>query len=117
MKLEKGRKSHNWCSVAFGRNVFLCLHRDEDFALGVVQVIGEEDGEGVSDEVLAYFCFPTLGRCIAMRSCDCVVFNADLDHCISSRVRGEKNMHCVSFYMNHLIPGGKDNSSGQPKDG
>ena len=116
MNLEKGGKSKNWCSVAFGKNVSLCLHRDDDFTVGVVQVIGEENWEGVSEEVLAYFCFPNLRRCIAVRSCDCVVFNAGLDHCISSRVSGARNMHCVSFYMNHLIPSGKDNSSGRTKE-
>ena len=109
LHLGRGQKSGLWCSIAFGRNVSLCLHTDDDFTLGLVQVFGEEGDEGAAEDILAYFCFPTLSLCVALRSGDTLVFNAALDHCVSSRVNGRKNMQCVSFYVNYQIPSGKDN--------
>ena len=111
LQLRGQKKSGLWCSIAFGRNVSLCLHRDDDFSLGLVQVFGEKGEEEGEEEILAYFCFPTLSVCVALRSGDTLVFNAALDHCVSSRVNGSKNIQCVSFYMNYQIPSGKDNRS------
>ena len=112
MQLGRGRRSELWSSVAFGKNVSLCLHRDDDFSVGMVQVIGEEGEDGMEEGILAYFCFPTLSACVALRSGDTLVFNAHLDHCITSRVNGRKNLYCVSFYMNYQIPSSKDNRTG-----
>ena len=109
-QLKNEKKSQRWHSMACGKNVSLCVHTDDDFTLGVVQVVGEEGEDGMDDAVLAHFCFPTLSRCIAMRSCDVLVFNAALDHCIGSRVDGSKSVQCVSFCMSHIVPGGKDNT-------
>ena len=63
LQLRGQKKSGLWCSIAFGRNVSLCLHRDDDFSLGLVQVFGEKGEEEGEEEILAYFCFPTLSVC------------------------------------------------------
>ena len=115
MSLGGKKKGELHCSMALGKNVFLCLHTDDDVVLGVVQLIAEEGEDWVGDEVLAHFCFPTLGRCMAMRSGDTLIFDSQLPHCVSSRANGKRNMHCVSFYMNHQVPGGKDNRTPEEK--
>ena len=115
MSLGGKKKSEVHCSMAVGRNVFLCVHTDDDAVLGVVQVIGEEGADWLGDEVLAHFCFPSLGRCTAMRSGDTLIFDSQLPHCVSSRVNGNGNMCCVSLHVNCLVPGGKDNRTAEEK--
>ena len=55
-------------AIAFGCNVFLRCHSDDDFTLSMAHIL--LDGKNVynlDDDVVVYFCFPTLGIAIPMR--------------------------------------------------
>ena len=49
-------------SIAFGCNIFLRCHTDQDFTMSIVQVFvkGQEKYQ-IDDDVVAYFCFPMFG--------------------------------------------------------
>jgi hypothetical protein len=71
-------------AIAFGRNVFLRCHTDEDFTMSVTQVFVKGiDRYQAGDKVVAFFCFPTIGVAIPMRAGDYVIFDATIPHCIS----------------------------------
>ena len=60
---QKIGESTIWPSVAFGRNVFLPLHTDQDYFLSATVVYSNRSTRGA---ILAYFCFPTKGISVAM---------------------------------------------------
>ena len=44
-------------AVAFGRNVFLCCHRDEDFTMSMVHILleGKDGYNKLDDDVIVFF--------------------------------------------------------------
>jgi hypothetical protein len=57
--------------IAFGCNVFLCCHTDDDFTLSMAHILLDgSDVYSLDDEVVVYFCFPTLGVAVPMRPGD-----------------------------------------------
>ncbi len=98
-------------AIAFGINIFLRCHSDDDFTVSVTQVFLKGcDQYRVGDKVVAFFCFPTLGVAIPMRPGDFVIFDATIPHCISSRCHASDEIMCVSFYLKSLVVGMNDNS-------
>jgi hypothetical protein len=98
-------------AIAFGRNVFLRCHTDEDFTMSVTQVyIKGCDCYQAGDKIVAYFCFPTIGVAIPMRAGDYVIFDATIPHCISSRCHIDDELMCVSFYLKSRVVGMNNNS-------
>lgn len=58
-------------AVAFGCNVFLRCHSDNDFTFSMAHVLlADHDSYKLDDDVVVYFCFPTLGVAIPMRPGD-----------------------------------------------
>jgi hypothetical protein len=54
--------------IAIGTNVFLCCHTDADFTMSICQVFLKGTSKyHLHDNVVVYFCFPTLG--VAVPSC------------------------------------------------
>jgi hypothetical protein len=71
--------------MAFGSNVFLRCHTDSDFTISISQVfIKGRNSYEVDDEIVVYFCFPTLGVAVSLQPGDFLMFNALISHCISS---------------------------------
>jgi hypothetical protein len=55
------------------------------FTMSISQVfIKGRNSYEVDDEVVVYFCFPTLGVAVPLRPGDFLMFNALIPHCISS---------------------------------
>jgi len=97
-------------AIAFGRNVFLRCHTDEDFTFSVTQVfLKGSDSYAATDRVVAFFCFPTLGIAVPMRPGDFILFDASLPHSISSRCHGSDDIMCVSYYLKSMVVGMNDN--------
>jgi hypothetical protein len=97
-------------AIAFGRNVFLRCHTDEDFTFSVTQVfLKGSDCYAATDRVVAFFCFPTLGIAVPMRPGDFILFNSTLPHSISSRCHSSDDIMCVSFYLKSMVVGLNDN--------
>jgi hypothetical protein len=98
-------------AIAFGCNVFLRCHRDEDFTLSMCHILLDgEDCYKLDDEIVVYFCFPTLGVAIPMRPGDFLLFNSTIPHCISSRCNEANNIISVTMYLKTMVVGGNDNS-------
>ena len=97
--------------IAFGSNVFLRCHTDQDFTMSISQVFSKGKSHyRVDDEVIVYFCFPTLGVSVPLRPGDYLLFNPLIPHCISSRCKYDDEIMCVSMYLKTAIVGMNDNS-------
>lgn len=97
--------------MAFGTNVFLRCHTDQDFTMSISQIFlkGKESYQ-LDDDVIAYFCFPTLGVGVPLRPGDYLLFNPLIPHCISSRCKFEDEVMCVSMYLKTAIVGLNNNA-------
>ena len=66
----------------------------------------------INNDVIAYFCFPTLGVAVPLRPGDNFMFNALIPHCISSRcnmatsteVYPDKIWSVLCTYHNYINP-------------
>jgi hypothetical protein len=110
----KNRKSscaNIFGGMAFGTNVFLRCHTDQDFTMSISQVFVEGKANyHLNDDVIVYFCFPTLGTAVPLRPGDYLLFNPLIPHCISSRCKYDDKIMCVSMYLKTAIVGLNDNS-------
>lgn len=97
-------------AIAFGRNIYLPAHSDDDFTYSVVSVHKRLDVYTCADEVIAYFCFPRLGVAVPLKPGDAIIFNPREPHCVSSRCNWEDDVLCVSVYLKSAIVGGHNNS-------
>jgi hypothetical protein len=96
--------------IAFGTNVFLRCHTDADFTMSISQVFLKGRSEYLpNDDVVAYFCFPTIGIAVPLRPGDYFMFNALIPHCISSCCKLEDEIMCASVYLKTAIVGMNNN--------
>ena len=95
-------------AIAFGRNVFLAAHKDQDFGYSAVVAMTDEANPN-RDEVLCYFVFPGLGQKVALRNQDILIFNPQVHHCVSKRVV-ETDVLCLSVYLKTAVVGKNDNN-------
>jgi hypothetical protein len=97
--------------MAFGCNVFLQWHTDSDYTMSITQVFLKGRPEyQLNDQIIAYFCFPTLGVAVPLRPGDYFTFNALIPHCISSRCNMEDDIMCTSVYLKTAIVGMHNNA-------
>jgi hypothetical protein len=99
-----------YSGIAFGVNVFLRAHVDDDYTYSVIQVHVDNVDYRVDDEVVCYFCFPSLGVAVPLRPGDFLLINALEPHCLSSRCRDDYNLFAVSSYLKTAVVGCNDNS-------
>jgi hypothetical protein len=103
-------ESNFFGGIAFGTNVFLRCHTDADFTFSIVHVLLKGKSKYVlGDDVVTYFCFPTIGVAVPLRPGDYLLFNAKLPHCISSRCKFEDEILCTSTYLKTAIVGMNNN--------
>jgi hypothetical protein len=97
--------------LAFGCNVFLKCHTDQDFTMSIVQIFvkGQETCE-INDEVVAYFCFPTLGVAVSLQPGDYLMFNSLVPHCVSSRCNNNDDVIVLSMYLKTSVVGMNNNN-------
>jgi len=62
----------------------------------------------LSDEILQYFCFPEIGHAFGLRHGDTIIFNPQIDHCISSRPTATQDVICTSIYLQTAVVAGND---------
>ena len=97
-------------ALAFGCNVFLQCHTDDDFTMSMIQVhLKGKDRYDVNDDIVVYFCFPTLGCAVPLRPGDFLIFNALIPHCVSSRCRQEDDIMITSAYLKTSVVGMNNN--------
>ena len=106
----EGNHSKFFGGIAFGTNVFLRCHTDEDFTFSIIQVFLKGTSQyRLDDNVVAYFCFPTIGVAVPLRPGDYLLFNARIPHCISSRCKFDDEILCTSTYLKTAIVGMNNN--------
>ena len=99
-------------AIAFGCNVFLRCHDDDDFTLSMAHVIlGGNKQYNLDDDVVIYFCFPTLAVAVPMRPGDFLLFNSRIPHCISSRCHHADKIMCISMFLKTAVVGGNSNGT------
>ena len=113
--IPMGNSHRIWNSVAFGKNVFLNSHTDEDSFLSITTVITNPTNGShyeKDDPIVQYFVFPEVGFAIALRPGDVLVFNPLYFHSVSSQTEeGEKqDVYCLSFYLKTAVVGGNNNA-------
>jgi len=87
-------------ALAFGCNVFLRCHTDSDYTMSMVQIhLKGKDVYKIDDNVVVYFCFPTLGVAVPLRPGDFLLFNALIPHCVSSRCRQDSDIFSIAMYL------------------
>lgn len=95
--------------TAFGVNVYLRAHIDNDFTYSVIQVHVDGIVYSVEDDVVCFFCFPRLGIAVPLRPGDFSLVNALEYHCLSSRCNEDVDIFCVFSYLKTAVVGGNDN--------
>jgi hypothetical protein len=96
--------------LAFGSNVFLRCHTDEDFIMSMVNVhLKGMRQYSTSDPIVVYFCFPTLGVAVPLRPGNFLLFNPLIPHCVSSRCRHFDKIMIVSMYLKSAVVGMNNN--------
>jgi hypothetical protein len=105
---KKGRESCIWPSIGYGRNVFLPVHTDNDYFLSAAVMYTNMK---TSDEIMAYFCFPTEGISVALRNGNVLLFNPKIPHCLSSPCKPHLQAFSLSAYLKSLVVSGNSNNT------
>ena len=91
--------------------IFLRCHTDADFTFSIVHVLLKGKSKYLpGDDVVTYFCFPTIGVAVPLRPGGYLLFNAKLPHCISSRCKFEDEILCTLTYLKTAIVGMNNNN-------
>ena len=103
---DGSKKSEYLGAVAYAKNVYLSMHDDDDFSYSIMS----PQMEHLSEKVVMYFAFPSLGICVPLRPGDVLIFNPRTFHGASSRCRNADEIYCTSVYQKTKVVGGNDNS-------
>ena len=63
----------------------------------------------IDDDVVVYFCFPTLGVAVPLRPGDFLLFNALIPHCVLSRCRQDNDIFSIAMYLKTFVVGMNNN--------
>ena len=73
---------------------------DADFTMSITQVFLKGRLEyHLNDDVVAYFCFPTLGVAVPLRPDDYLIFHALIPHCISFCCKLDDEIMQLSLFI------------------
>ena len=90
--------------LAFGCNVFLRCHTDADFTMSMAQVhLKGKEQYNIDNNVVVYFCFPTLGVAVPLQPGDFLLVNPLIPHCVSSRCRHADKIMIVLMYLKSAV--------------
>ena len=79
---------------------------DSDYTMSMVHIhLKGKDKYELTDEVVIYFCFPTLGVAVPLRPGNFLIFNALIPHCVSSRCRQVDEVMVISMYLKSAVVG------------
>jgi hypothetical protein len=105
------KEARYYNGLGFGIIVYLRSHIDQDFTMSVVQAHIDNHDYQVDDRIICYFAFPRIGRAVALRPGDFLLFNPQEPHAISSRCCAGDEVFCISSYLKTGVAGGNDNSN------
>ena len=111
---QEENESKVWPAIAFGPNVCLPKHTDQDSFFSAVNVLADDFSAAtvappseaekppkfrVDSPILCYFCFPDHGFAVGLQSGDVLLFNPCVPHCISARLDPEMDVFSSSMYL------------------
>ena len=83
---------------------------DNDYTMSMVQIhLKGKVKYNIEDDVVVYFCFPTLGVAVPLRPGDFLIFNALIPHCVSSRCREADKILSIAMYLKTSVVGLNNN--------
>jgi hypothetical protein len=78
--------------------------------MSMVQIhLKGKDKYKVDDNIVVYFCFPTLGVAVPLQPGDFLLFNALIPHYVSSRCRIDDNIFSIAMYLKTSVVGMNSN--------
>ncbi len=107
-----------YAAMAVGENVYLSQHMDEDMLWSTTSVHCNDkiclDGQGNYEfdaPVACYFVFGEVGKAVALRPGDVLIFNTQKVHSVSRRTDpyDDKEIICVSYYTKTAVAAGNSN--------
>ena len=108
---SKGKKSSElFGAMAYGKNVNLNAHTDEDFAYSMTLIHKKDCVYSLRANLVIYFAFTDISHLVPLRPGDMLIFNPQHAHCISSQINVEDEIYCASLYLKTRAVGGNDNS-------
>ena len=69
-----------------------------------------KDQYNVDDNIVVYFCFPTLSVAVPLRPGDFLLFNALIPHYVSSRCRQGDKVMSLAMYLKSAVVGINNNN-------
>ena len=97
--MNQNTNCNHFVSVAFGINVHLIVHTDDDATYSVEYVNQAGHPYKLIKNILAYSYFPCLEMALALRAGDALILNAHKPHLISSRCNNNDVVYCISMYL------------------
>jgi hypothetical protein len=97
-------------AMNISQDAYLRAHIDNDFTYSVISAHLPDHQYSLHDEIIAYFCFPTLGVAVPIRPGDQVIFSPQVPHCISSRCNPYQTVLSTSMYLKSAVVGLNDNT-------
>ena len=121
---KKEKESKIWPAIAFGPNVCLPKHTDQDSFFSAINVLADDFSPAtvappsvpdkspnfrLDSPILCYFCFPDHGFAVGLRSGDVLLINPCVPHCISARIDNQIDVFSSSMHLKTNVVGGNDN--------
>ena len=97
-------------AMNISQDAYLRAHTDNDFTYATISAHLPDHHYSLHDEIIAYFCFPTLGVAVPIRPGDQLIFSSQIPHCISSRCNPDKTVISTSMYLKDAVVGLNDNT-------
>ena len=78
--------------------------------MSIVQVyLKGKEQYNIDDNIVVFFCFPTLGVAIPLRPGDYLMFNSLISHCVFSKCNNNDNVVILSTYLKTAVVGMNNN--------
>ena len=97
-------------AMNISQDAYLRAHTDNGFTYATISTHLPDHHYSLHDEIIAYFCFPTLGVAVPIRPGDQLIFSLQIPHCISSRCNPDKTVISISMYLKDAVIGLNDNT-------
>jgi hypothetical protein len=73
-----------FCQAVVGLDYMVPMHEDDDYCPTAVVVFNSKLFEEDNNDILQWFCLPSLGIAISMRNRDMISFDSSIAHCVSN---------------------------------
>ena len=97
-------------AINITQDAYLRTHIDDDFTYAAIGAHLTDHQYSLHDDIIVYFCFPTLGVAVPIRPGDQLIFSLQVTHCISSRFNPYQTVISTLMYLKDAVVGLNDNT-------